>query len=275
MKRIRNLFLPFLVFAFVVACGGNANSGATQASPVTAHPQNDSEVFALYLQAVEELLTPGSMTIRYVMDVVFEYTDSGYYASMVITSMISQIIRDASDFDMQFTLYTEILDEPHGDPLTTYYRNGRIYTPRADMPEGGFSMERNITEAVTTAGYNIFTDMIGSLFVNEELVTLPGGTELRFNLIEDTVITSLFQTMTETWFNLSLYDDTSFGDISVYVFLDNDNLLQYAEIYVPLHITLEDEPLYISSIFIMEVLQRGNVTIDFPHYLDDFYVVTE
>jgi len=271
MKKVSILISIFVIAFIFVACGGDDRGQETSDAPVESlleaeQTQDTLSAFEMYLQAAKALETAESMRMLTISNASIHL--DGFFTEMVTRSYIDQIIHSPTEIDMRMDTTTTIDNE---EILAISYFRGNTFYILSDTPGEGYKLSLSLEEVIQIAGTEIVA-FDESAIINQEVTTLPNGTNLAFTLNSDTMSETV-EAMSEVLFVMfsgMLGDiDIEISDIDTHIVLNTHNEIE--SISMTLALDVESLGLSLQSNINTEILQIGGVSIDFPDFLEDFF----
>jgi len=223
--------------------------------------------YELLTRSSEALTEAGSIFMTSIANMTMVL--DGETMDLVMISETAQVIRSETDIDMRMesitTVESALLPEAMVAPSVVYFRDGMFYFDMMGI-QGKMSMP--LEEIIEQAGFIEFPeDAIISQVISEG----DAGTELTFT-VSGSGMESAMESMTSGMLGMLDIDEMSIniGDSHVAALIDEDGMMRSMVVYMTMSMELEGIMVSMSMDMLIEVVQVGGVTIDFPAHLDTF-----
>ena len=297
MKRISILLSAVLLMLFMAACQNNAapapsptpapTPAAQEAVDADEDEDEDEDIaeeqeraelpenatpFEMYTFAMEaiaaEIAEVNSFKLGTVMHILIDSDDET--VEMEMDMIISQVT-DGSDTQMKIDAMTSVMGMDM--EMTIFFKDGVAY-----MDMMGMQMQMPMSLDELLAEFDVSMDDFEAVdfeledIISQEARVLANGVELEFVLDPDTMNDAMEEAM-EMLEMMGLEGDDvtiEFKDVLLIAVLNADYHLEYTRMFSSFLIEAEGEVIFMEMDMIMEFIQFGGVTIDFPENLDEF-----
>lgn len=225
-------------------------------TPPTTEGPNAYELLNL---ANEALMQAGSLLMT--SETVMIMTSEGETIEMLMSGVIAQVIRSETDMDMRMEMTTRVMDMEI--PSLTYFRNGILYM---EVLGEWIMLEVPIEEMIEQTGMVSFPEHA----VTDQMVgEVDGLIQLSFTLsgtAMDDFVAASFGALGDLGVEGL---EMRIGDITVVSLLDEDGVLRIMYVTMDMSVEFEGIETVMAMIMRSEVVQLGDVIIEFPAELDE------
>lgn len=249
MKRVLCLLTAILMIFAMTSC---ATIGGTKLT-----------MYQMYVKANDAMKDADSVRMDMSMDM--NITAEGETISMVMSGTVAEIIKSATDIDMEMDMQLEMMDMTMD--TKTYYTGGVYYM---EMMGQKYKMPMSIEDMMSQTSTEIIS-FPESAIKNEAITDLEDGKEISFTLDS----AALNDELTKQLGSLeSVLGDTSsnmsFGDVDLKVVIGKDDTFKSVHMLFTFDMDIEGTIATAECAVDMTNLQIGGVTIDFPDDLDTY-----
>ncbi|MCL1988840.1 MAG: hypothetical protein FWG64_12870 [Firmicutes bacterium] len=257
---MKKIFFLAVLLAFFSSCGAD---------------EQDNTAYILYTQAaetfrqVDSILMDSSMLSR--IRVIGGDLD-GEQLELLAISNVAQIINSPTDVHMRIELNT-ILDG-FSIPMTSYFRNGVYYV---DIRGEQFRVPLSLDEVLEQTNASLL-EFPQSAIISQIARESANGAELSFTL-NGSQLTNLVETVADGI--LALFGGTietanlSPNNIEATIRIDENQIPIYTSTAMTMTITHGDTTFLVDITTFVEILQIGDVEIEFPDNLNEFQLLDD
>jgi len=216
---------------------------------------------------VDSLLMQSEMTSASTIFIEVEGMDPIEMETEILaSSTIAQVNHSPTEIDMRM----EILTVTDGTEMamTSYFRDGVFYM---EIMDERIKMPLGLDEVLAQANAGVFTFEEAAIS-NQIISETPNGTELSFVLSGEAMSDMISQIAgsTAALFGGMEGIEMSFEDIALTMQLDENEFPKTSNISMNMRMEGEGLTVTMQTTTLMEVVQVGDITIDFPEDLDSY-----
>ena len=182
------------------------------------------------------------------------------------SSVIEQVFHSEFEVDMRMETTTEVMGEEF--VMTTYFRDGMFYM---ELFGDWLAIEMPLEIMLEQVSMVTFPE---AAVLSQEVVDAGGETAIAF-VLSGQAMTDMVDSMMDSLEAFGLDDmdmdvdmDMQISDVAVTVVIDSEGRLVHLTMFMEMTMAVDGLVIVMSMDIISEVVQFGNVTIDFPAVLD-------
>ncbi len=249
----------FLVFCLLFSTASYASVGGAEA-------QND--VYSQYIKASEELNAADSAILGTTMHMITSV--GGETMETDTNGTITAIFGDGSNIqmkmDMQLTGITE-----EAQSISMYYKDGFAFMEMMGMKVKMVMPVDEFTESANVAGTEAYGFSADGILSQLESKTADGKTELKF-----TVDKAYMNNLPTGQLDLGVEtSDITISDVVITALLDTAGSLESINMIFSASFTVQELAASVDYDMTIDVIQLGDVTIEYPADLDTYMDLSE
>jgi hypothetical protein len=197
-------------------------------------------------------------------ETAMEMVIDGEALEMTMTSAMGQVIRSETDMDLRM----ESIMFMDGMEIAsiTYFRDGVYYM---DVMGERFSMDLPLETILYQSGIGV-VGFPEDAIINQEVREVDEGIFLNFTISGDALSNFTNAMMSDLLSSLGLDDiGMSISDVDFSALIDEEGNLHSMGMAMSYLMEVEGVEIYMNMDMIMLITQIGDVTIDFPDWLDE------
>lgn len=224
----------------------------------------NEEAYDLYLKANESLDGAESLYASTTTIMDMSYLDESI--SMEMTGIIKEIVKSETDIEME--MVSELIMDGETMSFTAYFLDGYYYF---DMYGEKYKTEMSIEDMLEQTD-TVVIDFPKEAIKAEAVEKIDGGKELVFTLDSSALQDQLDKQVAGlVGFDISI----AYGDVSMSMILDKSGQVKSISMSFGFDMESEGETIHTQAEVIMDIIQLGGVTIDYPADLDSYVELTQ
>jgi len=253
VKKVFSLvLLSFIVFSCIIACSA-CDKG------------KDESVYEMYVNALKTLNDSDSTLLKGEVNAVMGGEEN--LANLKIGMTIAKVMRSDNDCDIKMEMLLEMTEYPDIEvPITMYFKDGISYTETmGQKTKTAMSAE----EAMSQANIGL-VDFSEEAVKDESFKKANDGKELLITIDGNIMGEVMEQSLggVSGIFTLGNGVEMSFQDIIITTVVDKNSEFRLINMSFDTEMSNGDETMNCAFSVMMEVVQKGGVTIEFPDDLD-------